>query len=131
MADVPHVWVVEDNDQNFDLVDFLLGDAGIEVSRAADKAGFERLLARGARADLVLLDINVPGTSGLELLAALKGDPRHAAVPAVALTAHAMLGDRERFLAAGCVGYIAKPIETGTFIDQVRGFLGRGGEESR
>lgn len=119
----PLVWVVEDNDQNFDLVEFLLDDVGIATRRAVDRAGFERLLAGGEPADLVLLDINLPGTSGLELLALLRADPRHGETPVVALTAHAMVGDRERFLAAGCVGYLSKPIATATFAGAVRAFL--------
>ena len=72
--------------------------------------------------------MNLPSGSGLEVLARLRADERSRGVPVVALTAHAMRGDRERFLAAGCDGYISKPIESRLFLDAVAGFL-RGGRE--
>lgn len=118
----PLIWVIEDNDQNFELVDFLLGDAGYAVARARDAAGLAPLLA-GAPPALVLLDMNLPTGSGLELLARLRADERSRRAPVVALTAHAMRGDRERFLAAGCDGYISKPIESAHFLTAVAGFL--------
>ncbi|MEO8198604.1 MAG: response regulator [Thermoanaerobaculia bacterium] len=123
----PLIWVIEDNDQNFELVDFLLGEAGYGVARARDAADLAPLLA-GAPPDLVLLDMNLPSGSGLELLARLRQTERSRRVPVVALTAHAMHGDRERFLAAGCDGYISKPIESARFLAVVAGFL-RGGTE--
>lgn len=118
----PLIWVIEDNDQNFELVDFLLGEAGYVVARGRDASDLAPLLA-GAPADLVLLDMNLPSGSGLELLKRLRADERSRAVPVVALTAHAMRGDRERFLAAGCDGYISKPIESSQFLAAVAGFL--------
>ncbi len=69
---------------------------------------------------MVLMDMQLPGIEGLELVARLRKDPRTARLPIVALTAHAMHGDRERFLDGGCDGYLAKPIETARFVDQVR-----------
>ena len=117
-------WVVEDNDQNFELVDFLLGEAGWSVRRASDAAGFDRLLA-GAPPALVLLDMHLPDAAGLDLLASLRADRRFDGVPVIALTAHAMRGDREKFLAAGCDGYLSKPIETSTFVATVEANLGR------
>jgi two-component system cell cycle response regulator DivK len=122
---VREAWVVEDNDQNFELVDFLLGEAGWSVRRASDGAGFVRLLA-GAPPDLVLLDMHLPDVAGLDLLARLRADRRFAGVPVIALTAHAMRGDREKFLAAGCDGYLSKPIETSTFVAAVEASLERG-----
>ncbi len=123
----PLIWVVEDNDQNFELVDFLLGEAGYSVRRARDADDLAPHLEGPAPA-LVLLDMNLPSGSGLEVLARLRADERSRGVPVVALTAHAMRGDRERFLAAGCDGYISKPIESRLFLDAVAGFL-RGGRE--
>jgi two-component system cell cycle response regulator DivK len=116
---VPRAWVVEDNDASFELVEFLLVEGGWDVARARD-AGQLRNLLESAAADVVLLDMHLPDASGLELLAELRADRRHRDVPVLALTAHAMRGDRERFLAAGCDGYLSKPIDTSTFLEQVR-----------
>jgi CheY-like chemotaxis protein len=122
MSEARDVLIVEDNRQNLELVQFLLEEAGMQVRAAADarqaRAELERLLP-----DLVLMDMQLPGTDGLELVAELRGDPRFRALPIVALTAHALRGDRERFLAGGCDGYIAKPIDVGTFTLQVEAVL--------
>jgi CheY-like chemotaxis protein len=123
----PLIWVIEDNDQNFELVDFLLGEAGYAVARARDAGDLALLLAERPPS-LVLLDMNLPSGSGLELLSRMRAHARLRQVPVVALTAHAMRGDRERFLAAGCDGYISKPIESGHFLAMVAGFL-KGGVE--
>ncbi|MEO7795917.1 MAG: response regulator [Thermoanaerobaculia bacterium] len=123
----PLIWVIEDNDQNFELVDYLLGEEGYAVARARDAAELAPLLA-GASPALVLLDMNLPSGSGLDLLKRLRSHERSRTAPVVALTAHAMRGDRERFLAAGCDGYISKPIEANAFLSSVAGFL-RGGVE--
>jgi two-component system cell cycle response regulator DivK len=113
-------WVVEDNDQNFELVDFLLAEAGWEVARAASGAELRRL-ADGPQSppDVVLLDMNLPDASGLDLLGDLRARPALAAVPVIAVTAHAMRGDRERCLEAGCDGYLSKPIDAATFATEV------------
>jgi two-component system cell cycle response regulator DivK len=116
------IWVVEDDDQNFELVEFLLAEGGFTVVRARDGVEFESLLGRGAPA-LVLLDMSLPAGSGLDLVASLRRRPELEGVPVVALTAHAMRGDRERFLAAGCDGYLSKPIETAGFVAAIRRFL--------
>ncbi|MCB1008509.1 MAG: response regulator [Acidobacteria bacterium] len=114
------IWVVEDNDQNFDLVDYLLGEAGHRVVRSRDGDELAALVDSGAAApDVVLLDINLPTGSGLDLVPRLRETPGGDAVPIVVVTAHAMRGDRERFLAAGCAGYISKPIETARFVAEV------------
>ena len=112
------VLIVEDNRQNLELAEFLLEEAGLRVRAATDarqaRAELERELP-----DLVLMDMQLPGTDGLELVAELRRDSRFRALPIVALTAHALRGDRERFLAGGCDGYIPKPIEVSTFAQQV------------
>ena len=76
--------------------------------------------------DLILMDIQLPGLDGLSFTRTLKADPSTEPIPIVALTAHAMNGDREQSLDAGCVGYISKPIDTRTFGRQVREFLSSG-----
>jgi two-component system, cell cycle response regulator DivK len=129
----PLIWVIGDNDQNFELVDFLLGEAGYEVVRARDSDGLAPLLA-GAPPALVLLDMNLPSGSGLDLLQHLRRvetSRRAPRAPVVALTAHAMRGDRERFLAAGCDGYISKPIEANEFLAAVAGFVAGDAGDSR
>ena len=113
------VLVVEDDRQNFELVEFLLEEAGIAVRGARDPVTAAAMLA-DALPDMVLMDMQLPGVEGLELVARLRRDPRTARLPVVALTAHAMQGDRERFLGGGCDGYLAKPIETARFVDQIR-----------
>lgn len=109
---MPRAWVIEDNDLNFELVEFLLEEAGWEVVRARDGVEFEALIDSPSP-DAVLLDMNLPDVSGLDLAGRLRASPHHAAVRILAVTAHAMQGDKERFLAAGCDGYVAKPIEKG------------------
>ena len=124
------VWVVEDNDQNFELVEFLLGEAGYRIVRARDRVETERL-AEGERPDLVLLDMNLPSGSGIDIVEMLRRHPEHQTTPIIALTAHAMRGDRERFLAAGCDGYLSKPIETTTFLTAIAAFLADSTDSAR
>jgi two-component system cell cycle response regulator DivK len=104
------VLIVEDNPTNMTLVVFLLQSAGYTVLSAADaEAGL--MLAREERPDLILMDMQLPGMDGLEATALLKGDEATRAIPVIALTALAMRGDEERIRAAGCDGYIAKPMQ--------------------
>ena len=119
------ILVVEDNEQNLELVQFLLEEAGHLVVAARD-AGTARIAFRSAMPDLVLMDMHLPGRDGLSLVHEFRLDPFGGDVPIVALTAHAMRGDRERFLAGGCTGYIPKPIDAGTFASEVARFLPRG-----
>jgi len=116
------ILIIEDNRQNLELVQFLLEEAGHRVRSAADARGARAELEREVP-DLVLMDMQLPGTDGLELVAELRGDGRFRHLPIVALTAHALRGDRERFLAGGCDGYIAKPIDVATFAMQVEALL--------
>ena len=103
------VIVVEDNPANMTLAVFLLESAGHAVLTATDaEAGLT--LARDAHPDLILMDIQLPGMDGLEATQLLKADPGTRAIPVIALTALAMKGDEERIRAAGCDGYIAKPM---------------------
>jgi len=116
------ILVVDDNDAGLLLTCAVLQLDGFRVdSASSSKQVLERLQAR--RPDLILMDVQMPGQDGLSLTRQLKADPATVTIPIVALTAHAMAGDRELALAAGCSGYISKPIDTRTFGDQVRAFL--------
>jgi len=129
-ADVSRdVLIVEDNRQNLELVQFLLEEVGHHVRSAGDARGARAELER-AVPDVVLMDMQLPGTDGLELVAELRHDPRFRDLLIVAITAHALRGDRERFLAAGCDGYIPKPIDVSTFAMQVEAVLRERGAAS-
>ena len=103
------VLVVEDNASNMTLARFLLQSAGHVVLSATD-AEVGLALARDERPDLILMDIQLPGMDGLEATMLLKRDETTRGIPVIALTALAMKGDEERIRAAGCDGYIAKPM---------------------
>jgi CheY-like chemotaxis protein len=116
------ILVVEDNDANMLLTTDVLMMAGYQVVQAMTaEEGIE--VARSEQPNLILMDVSLPGMDGLEAAAALKADPTTAGIPIVALTAYAMKGDRERMLAAGCDGYISKPIDIPEFIETVGGYL--------
>jgi two-component system cell cycle response regulator DivK len=109
------VLVVEDNPANMTLATFLLKSAGYAVLSATDaEAGLA--LARAEHPDLVLMDIQLPGMDGLQACAILKKDAATREIPVIALTALAMKGDEERIRAAGCDGYIAKPLAYREFL---------------
>jgi two-component system, cell cycle response regulator DivK len=109
------VLIVEDNAANMTLAVFLLESAGHTVLRASDaEAGLT--LARDKQPHLILMDIQLPGMDGLEATALLKRDDGTRAIPVIALTALAMKGDEERIRAAGCDGYIAKPMRYQEFL---------------
>ena len=124
------VLIVEDNRQNLELAQFLLEEAGLRVRSAGDARQARDELARELP-DLVLMDMQLPGVDGLELVAELRRDDRYRRLPIVALTAHALRGDRERFLAGGCDGYIAKPIDVAAFAGQVEGLMAAAGGDPR
>jgi len=112
------VLVVEDNPANMTLATFLLKSAGYAVLTATDaEAGLA--LARAEQPDLVLMDIQLPGMDGLQACAILKKDTATRDIPVIALTALAMKGDEERIRAAGCDGYIAKPLAYREFLATV------------
>ncbi len=116
------ILVVDDNDAGLMLASVVLQREGFQVDSAgSSEEVLQRLSAR--LPDLILMDVQLPGQDGLSLTRQLKADPATAGIPIVALTAHAMASDREDSLAAGCAGYISKPIDTRTLGDLVRGFL--------
>lgn len=119
------VLVVEDNEQNMELASYLLEEAGFEVRRAVDAEEARRELARDVP-QILLMDMNLGGVDGLTLVAEVRRNPVHGALPILALTAHAMRGDRERFLEGGCDGYLAKPIDVKTFVRDVEAALAAG-----
>ena len=105
------VLVVDDNLTNLKLIEYLLQARGYEVSTAFD-ADSALSAVRTQRPALVLMDLQLPGMDGLELTRRLKADPETKHISIIAVTAYAMKGDEQRALAAGCDGYIAKPIDT-------------------
>ena len=126
------ILIVEDNDKNAKLVRDVLQFKGfrtLEAATAADGIA----LARAERPDLILMDIQLPDMDGVTAVERLKAETGTASIPVVALTALAMTSDRERFLAAGFDGYLAKPIDIKNFPDEVRRFCeadSRGGMDN-
>ena len=120
------ILVVEDNEQNLELVQYLLEDAGFRVNSAMDADTARSELDREVP-DLILMDMQLPGTDGQTLVGEIRA--QGLAVPIVALTAHAMRGDRERFLAGGCDGYIAKPIDASSFVNRIKAVAAGSGTE--
>jgi CheY-like chemotaxis protein len=116
------VLVIEDNEQNLYLVRFLLEKHGFIVHEARD--GMEGIaLASNLLPDLILLDIQLPMLDGYAVAAQLRLDPALRNTPIIAVTSYAMMGDREKVLAAGATGYIEKPIDPVTFVNQICEFL--------
>lgn len=117
-----HVLLIEDNEQNRYLTTFLLEKSGYRVTSAV--TGPDGIaLARGGAFDLILLDIQLPAMDGYAVAAALKADSLTRGVPIVAVTSHAMVGDREKALASGAEGYIEKPIDPETFVSEIEQFF--------
>jgi len=117
------VLIVEDNELNMKLFRDLLEAHG--YATLGTRNGTQALaLAREHRPDLILMDIQLPEVSGLEVTKRLKDDQGLRHIPVVAVTAFAMKGDEERILAGGCEAYLSKPISVGKFIETVRRFLG-------
>jgi FOG: CheY-like receiver len=117
------VLVVEDNDMNMQLVEYLLEEGGYQIVKAASGEDALSIARGGEPVDLILMDIHLPGIDGLSVVREMKSDVRTRAVPILALTAHAMRGDRDRFLEAGCDGYISKPIDVKTFLTSIRQWI--------
>ena len=116
------ILIVDDNPANLKLARVLLSAEGFQV-RTATAAEEALDMLEEFRPRVILMDIQLPGMDGLELTRRLKGDPRMREIVILALTAYAMKGDRERFLAAGCDGYIAKPIDTRRLAAQVASYV--------
>ena len=118
------VLLVEDNEMNRDMLSRRLQRRGFDVVVAVD--GQEGLdLARTGTPDLILLDMSLPVLDGWTVARALREEPATADIPVIALTAHALAGDREKALAAGCDDYDTKPIELARLLDKMETLLGR------
>jgi two-component system cell cycle response regulator DivK len=117
------ILLVEDNPVNRRLAVFLLRSQGYEVREATTAQEALEALEK-ERPDLILMDIQLPGMDGLEVTRKLKAQPATADIPVIAVTSYAMKGDREKALAAGCVGYVTKPIDKNIFIQEIAARLG-------
>jgi two-component system, cell cycle response regulator DivK len=117
------VLIVEDNELNMKLFHDLVKSLGLKVLQT--KNGMEALsMAREHLPDLVIMDIQLPEVSGIEVAGWIKADPAIAHIPVLAVTAFAMKGDEDRIRASGCDGYLSKPIAVGSFLQTVKGFVG-------
>jgi two-component system cell cycle response regulator DivK len=117
------VLIVEDNELNMKLFHDLLDAHGYQTLQTRN--GMDALrIARERRPDLILMDIQLPEISGLEVTKWLKDDEELRDIPVIAVTAFAMKGDEERIRQGGCEAYISKPISIGTFLETVRRYLG-------
>lgn len=116
------ILVIEDNEQNLYLVRFLLEKDGFEVVEARE--GREGIETAGRIVpDAVLLDIQLPTIDGYTVAAEIRKNEKLKATPIIVVTSYAMVGDRERAMAAGATGYIEKPINPETFVQQIRAHL--------
>jgi two-component system cell cycle response regulator DivK len=116
------ILLVEDNEMNRDMLSRRLVNRGFEMVIAVD--GEQAIdLARSEAPDLILMDISLPGLDGWEATRRLKAMPETRSIPIIALTAHAMAGDREKSLAAGCNDYDTKPIDFRRLLEKIQGFL--------
>ncbi|HSV36235.1 MAG TPA: response regulator [Ramlibacter sp.] len=116
------ILLIEDNRANMDLARYLLEAAGFICEEALDgEAGL--LAARRSAPRLVVCDLQLPGIDGFEVMRVLRADPGLSGIPIVAVTAYAMVGDRDRIIAAGFDGYVAKPLDPRKFAAQIEAFL--------
>ena len=116
------ILVIEDNQENLELMTYLLKVFG-HITMSADDGNRGLETAQREHPDLIVCDIHLPGTDGYEVVRQLKADPSLSAIPVVAVTALAMVGDRAKGLASGFDGYIAKPIDPEKFVGQLESFL--------
>ena len=116
------ILIVDDNATNLKLVRILLASEGYDVRTAADAEEALNVL-KEFYPRLILMDVQLPGIDGLELTRRLKSDPATQDIMILGLTAYAMKGDKERIVAAGCDGYVPKPIDTRTLPELVAGYL--------
>jgi CheY-like chemotaxis protein len=123
---MPKILIVEDNEMNRDMLSRRLARRGYDVAVAVD--GQEGLdMASSESPDLILMDMSLPVLDGWEVTRRLKADPTMAKVPVIALTAHAMAGDREQAMAAGCDDYDTKPIELDRLLGKIQTLLEQAG----
>ncbi len=119
---MPKILIVEDNEENRDALSRRLQRRGFEVVMAFDgRLGVAA--AKTEKPDLILMDMNMPEVDGWEATRQVKADPSITHIPVIALTAHAMAGDRDRAIAAGCVDYHTKPVELPKLLAQIEAIL--------
>ncbi|HEY6009173.1 MAG TPA: response regulator [Geobacteraceae bacterium] len=117
------VLVIEDNRDNLRLITYVLRRSGYEVvSAETGEAGIE--LAEQTLPAFVIVDIHLPGMDGTEVVRRIRGSAICGAIPVVAITSHAMVGDREKAIASGCNGYFEKPINPLTIMERIHGAIG-------
>lgn len=116
------VLVIEDNDQNLYLVTFLLEQGGFDVVAARNGQDGIDMACRESPA-LILLDIQLPLMNGYEVASRLRQIDSIKSIPIIAVTSYAMVGDRDKAIEAGCTGYIEKPIDPETFMDEVKQYI--------
>jgi len=116
------ILVIEDNAQNLYLITFMLEKNGYEVVSTGKGAEAVELAAR-EKPDLIVMDIQLPDIDGLEATRRIRASEADGGIPIVALTSYAMVGDKERALAAGCTGYIEKPLNPDTFMAEIERYL--------
>jgi CheY-like chemotaxis protein len=119
---MPIILLVEDNELNRDMLSRRLSRKGFDVECAIDGRQCMDYLESG-RPDLILMDINLPGRDGYELTREIRANPDRASIPVIALTAHAMSGDREKSLAAGCDDYDTKPVDLQRLLAKINSLL--------
>jgi two-component system cell cycle response regulator DivK len=118
------ILLVEDNDMNRDMLSRRLARTGYEVVVAVNgQEGVD--LAKSSRPDLILMDLSLPIIDGWEATRRIKADPATADIPVIALTAHAMVEERERAMAAGCDDFDIKPVDLPRLLEKVKALLGR------
>ena len=123
---MPKILLVEDNEMNRDMLSRRLARKGFEVAIAVDgRQGVE--MAQAAAYDVILMDMSLPEIDGWDATRQLRAAPTTKSVPIIALTAHAMSGDREKAIEAGCDDYDTKPIELDRLLGKIQSLLGRNG----
>jgi CheY-like chemotaxis protein len=126
---VAKILIVEDNEMNRDMLSRRLARRGYQIAIAVD--GEEGIAAaKSGNPDLILMDMSLPVVDGWEATRRLKAEAPTRAIPVIGLTAHAMAGDREKVLAAGCDDYDTKPIELPRLLQKIEALLGRTGDRS-
>lgn len=116
------ILVIEDNENNLYLIKFILEKNGYQVVEAKDaKTGIKKVSSE--KPDLIIMDIQLPDLSGLEATKKIRASKANSKIPIIAITSYAMVGDKEKALAAGCTSYIEKPINPETVMDELRKFL--------
>jgi CheY-like chemotaxis protein len=123
---MPKILLVEDNEMNRDMLSRRLARRGYEVVVAVDGEAGVRM-AQSESPAIILMDMSLPGLDGWDATRQIKADPATRAVPVIALTAHAMAGDREKSLAAGCDDFDTKPVDFERLLAKIQALLGSGG----